>query len=157
MSHFDRAFDDLMDREGGFTIDHGGKTRYGITEKTARRYGYLDEMEFLPIETAKEMYRKYYWDKSFDQFSYPVAFQVFDAAVNSGPRTAAVWLQMVAGAKADGVIGPKTIAAVNKMSDVELVLLFNAKRLDFITYLSNWPDAGKGWARRIVKNMSMVV
>jgi lysozyme family protein len=64
---------------------------------------------------------------------------------------------MVVGAKADGVIGPKTIAAVNKMSDAELVLLFNAKRLDFMTYLSNWPDAGKGWLRRIVKNMLMVV
>jgi lysozyme family protein len=64
---------------------------------------------------------------------------------------------MVAGVKADGLIGPKAIAAVNKMSDVELVLLFNAKRLDYMTYLSNWPDAGKGWARRIVKNMSMVV
>jgi len=155
MSHFDKAFEDLMDREGGFTTDKGGKTRYGITEKVARNYGYLYEMEKLPLETAKEIYKKYYWHKAFDQFSYPVAFQVFDAAVNSGQRTAAVWLQTVAGVTADGIIGPRTIEAVNAMPEEKVVLLFNARRLDFMTRLSNWPDAGKGWARRIVKNMLM--
>jgi lysozyme family protein len=34
-----------------------------------------------------------------------------------------------------------------------MILNLNAERLDFMTRLSNWPNAGKGWARRIAKNL----
>jgi len=155
MSHFEKAFEDLIDVEKGYTVDKGGPTKYGVTEKVARAYGYTGKMEDLPLGFAKNVFSEGYWNKAFDQFSYAVAYQIFDAAVNSGPETAAKWFQMAVGAKPDGVIGQKTIAAAKILPDSAIILHFNALRLNFLTNLSNWPDAGRGWVRRIVKNMRM--
>jgi len=155
MSYFDQAFEDLIDIEGGYTIDRGGKTRYGVTEKVARAYGYKGDMKDLPLDFAKSVYKESYWDKGFEQLSYAVAFQLFDAGVNSGMETAVKWFQTVVGTTPDGIMGPKTIAASKFLSDSFIILRFNALRLNFLTNLSNWSREGKGWVRRVAKNMLM--
>jgi len=38
---------------------------------------------------------------------------VVDAGVNHGVRRAAKWLQRAAGVEEDGIVGPRTLAAVN--------------------------------------------
>ncbi|MNK33384.1 putative Peptidoglycan domain protein [compost metagenome] len=154
---FDAAFDRLIGHEGGYSNhpdDPGGETMWGITIAVARANGYTGPMRALPRNTAKAIYRAQYWDKvKGDRMPFPVAFQVFDAAVNHGTGQAAKFLQRAAGVKDDGVIGPKTLAAVAAMPAAALLMLFNAEREQFYTNLPTWPSFGKGWSRRVVTNL----
>jgi lysozyme family protein len=154
--NFDAAFDALMGNEGGYVnnpADPGGETNWGITVKVARENGYTGPMRDMTRETAKAIYAKRYWLPQFDQIDYRVAFQVFDAAVNSGLSTAVRWLQKTAGVVDDGIFGPNTLAAVQAMDPGDFVILFNADRLEFYTGLQTWQTFGKGWARRIAANL----
>lgn len=154
---FDTAFDRLMGHEGGYVNhpnDPGGETMWGVTIAVARASGYSGPMRDLPRDTAKAIYRAQYWDKvQADRMPFPVAFQVFDAAVNHGTDRAAKLLQRAAGVTDDGVIGPKTLAAVAAVPAAALLMLFNAEREQFYTNLPTWPSFGKGWSRRVVTNL----
>ena len=156
MSNFDRAFADLMANEGGYSnnkADPGGQTKYGITEATARQNGYTGAMADLPLETAKAIYQTEYWHDEFDQLPYSLAFQVFDASVNSGFGTATRWLQMAVNVRPDGVWGAKTTSAARATPTPVAIGLFNAFRLRFMASLATWKTFGDGWARRIANNL----
>lgn len=155
-TNFDRSFTALLGNEGGYTNnpnDPGGETMWGITVATARQNGYDGPMHDMPVDAAKDIYRKRYWRPEFDQMPYAVAFQVFDAAVNSGPTEAIKWLQKALGINDDGVIGQVTMAALNKVAPLELVLKLNAERLLFLTSLPTWQSFGRGWVHRVANNM----
>ncbi|HVR50586.1 MAG TPA: glycosyl hydrolase 108 family protein [Pseudorhodoferax sp.] len=153
---FDTAFDRLIGHEGGYAnhpSDPGGETMWGVTAKVARADGYTGAMRDLPRDRAKSIYRRLYWAPvQADQLPACLRFDVFDAAVNSGPGQAAKWLQQAVGATADGVIGAKTIAAA-RGADAGAVARFNGIRLRFMTDLPTWPAFGRGWARRIASNL----
>lgn len=156
MSNFDRAFVDLLGHEGGYSnnpADPGGETNWGITVATARENGYLGSMKDMDQSVAKTIYAKKYWLDAFDQLPYPVAFQVFDAAVNSGMGQAVRWLQRSVGTADDGKLGTMTLQAAQSTDPTKLVMLFNAERLMFMTNLSTWSNFGKGWARRVASNL----
>lgn len=130
MNTFEMALSDLLGVEGGYSNnihDRGGKTRYGITEEVARRHGYAGEMKDLPYCTAKEIYKKDYWEAPgfslIEPLSNAIAFELFESGVNVGPGLAAKWLQRVLNVanrrgktfpdlKVDGKIGPVTVAAL---------------------------------------------
>lgn len=156
---FDTAFNTLLKHEGGFSdhpSDPGGKTRYGITEAVAREAGYRGDMRELPIDLAKRIYKTRYWDAvRADELPEAVRYAVFDAAVNSGPRQAILWLQRAVGVKDDGIIGPQTLAAVRAADPERLLRRILAQRLRFMTGLPNWPTFGRGWARRVADLMEM--
>lgn len=60
----DELIDDVIEREGGYVdhpADHGGPTRWGITEAVARRQGYVGDMRHLPRSDAAAIYRNLYW------------------------------------------------------------------------------------------------
>jgi lysozyme family protein len=76
-----------------------------------------------------------------------------DAAVNHGIGNAIRWLQRAADLADDGIVGPRTLARVGDCDAADLVLRFNAERLDFYTKLSTWGTFGKGWARRVAGNL----
>ncbi|WP_310601423.1 glycosyl hydrolase 108 family protein [Desulfobulbus sp.] len=159
-TNFDRAFTDLLGNEGGYSNhpnDPGGETMWGITAGTARRAGYTGPMKTMPVEVARKIYRERYWNPAFDRMPYEVAFQCFDAAVNSGPVVAVRWLQEAVGVAADGIIGPVTMAAVAKADPLAIVISFNAARLSFLTSLPTWATFGRGWANRIVGNLLKAV
>lgn len=156
MTNFDQAFTDLLGHEGGYTNrpnDPGGETNWGITIAVAREHGYIGSMKDLDQSVAKQIYAKQYWLPAFDQLPYPIAFQVFDAAVNSGVGQAVRWLQRSIGVADDGKLGPVTLQAIQQADPLKLVLLFNAERLLFMTNLSTWGSFGKGWARRVATNL----
>jgi lysozyme family protein len=156
MSNFDKAFTDLIGNEGSYSNnpnDPGGETNWGITVAVARANGYTGAMQDMTMIYAKTIYAQAYWLSAFDTLAYPVAFQLFDAAVNSGLSQAVRWLQRALGVADDGIFGSITLAAAQAMDPLKLVLLFNASRLNFMTQLSTWPTFGKGWARRIANNL----
>jgi lysozyme family protein len=156
--NIEQALKLLLVHEGGF-VDHpddpGGATKYGITERTARRHGYKGHMRDLPWSLACEIYRLDYWAPiKADQLPDHLRFHVFDAAVNSGPGQAIKWLQQAAGfstQQQDGIIGPRTLSAASMISPAK----YSAIRLRFMTGLSTWATFGKGWARRIADNLEI--
>jgi len=157
--NFDQAFHTLLGHEGGF-VDHpndpGGATNWGVTERVARAHGYTGHMRDLPVDTAKAIYRKDYWDAvRAEELPAAIRYAVFDAAVNSGPRQAIRWLQRAVGVRDDGVIGPVTLGAVRGANPEQVLRRMLAQRLRFMTGLSNWPTFGRGWARRIADLMEM--
>ena len=155
--NFDQAFDILLKHEGGFSdhaADPGGKTRFGITEAVAREVGYRGDMRELPLDLAKRTYKDRYWDAvRADELPEAVRYTVFDAAVNSGPRQAILWIQRAVGVRDDGVIGPVTLAAARAADPERLLRQLLAQRLRFMAGLPNWPAFGRGWARRIADLM----
>ena len=91
---------DLLDREGGY-VDHkddrGGQTRYGITEATARAHGYAGTMRDFPVDRARAIYRRLYWDRprfsDVSALTPSLAAELFDIGVNMGPGVATAFLQ----------------------------------------------------------------
>mgnify|MGYP001596134233 CR=1 FL=1 len=109
----------------GFDSNHpadpGGRTRWGLTE---RSFPEVFVNGPPTLDTAKEIYRIYFWNKLHltELFSQVIANEVFDTAVNMGTGVAAQYLQgaynalRIEGSPAlvpDGRIGVKTIDAVN--------------------------------------------
>ena len=154
--NFDDSFTRLLGHEGGFVDDprdKGGATCWGVTEDVARVDGYTGPMRDLPQSVAREIYRARYWDSvRADELPDSVRFDAFDAAVNSGVRTAVMWLQASAGVAVDGALGPKTLAAVNAAGPMAAAR-FNGARLDAMTNMSEWPTFSRGWARRVAANL----
>lgn len=151
--NFDTAFEKLVGFEGDYSNDKddpGGATRYGITEQVARENGYSGSMRELPLDFAKAVYKRKYWDAiQADSLPPAVRYAVFDSAVNSGVGQATRWLQRALGVKDDGVIGPKTLKAIAEQAPDGLLRRFLGQRLVFLTTLPNWPAFAKGWARRV--------
>ena len=159
MSNFDNAFNLLIGNEGGYvnnSADPGGETNWGITRAVAVDNGYAGSMRLMPKETAKQIYKKMYWDKlQCDQLPFTVAFQLFDAGVNHGNSQAVKFLQRALSVVDDGVIGAKTIAATNALDDLQIVMLFNAERIEFYAALKTFSTFGKGWIRRVASNLKL--
>ena len=155
--NFDTAFERLIGHEGGY-VDHpndpGGATRYGVTEHVARAYGYTGHMKEFPLDLAKKIYRTTYWDAvRADDCPAALRFDLFDAAVNSGPAQAVKWIQRAVGVADDGKIGPKTLLALKMADGPATAARFNGHRLAFLASLPTWATFGKGWARRIASNL----
>ena len=159
--NFDSAFDLLITHEGGFSNrplsdDPGGATMYGVTEKVARANGYTGAMQDFQLNTAKDIYRRQYWDAcKCDQMPEAVRYPLFDAAVNSGAGQSIKWLQSSVGVKADGVIGPMTLASVAAADADRLAKQMLGRRLSFLTGLSNWQANARGWSRRVASILQM--
>lgn len=155
--NFDQAFELLLGHEGGYSdqkADPGGKTRWGITEATAKNASYTGDMRDLPMDMAKAIYRADYWARiRADELPEGLRYVMFDAAVNSGPPQAVRWLQAAVGETVDGIIGPRTLSAAKQLEPNALKLAMLAQRLRFMSNLPTWPAFGRGWARRIADLM----
>lgn len=90
----------LLGLEGGETndpTDRGGHTNHGVTEKSARAWGYEGSMS----DFTKEMSRQFYWDvhwkpmrlTEIQEISKEIAERLFRAGVNCGVSRVSGWLQ----------------------------------------------------------------
>ena len=151
--NFDQAFEKVIGHEGGYVNDKrdpGGETKYGISK---RAFPFLD-IKNLTLEHAKEIYRQDYWNRlKLDQFPECIRFDLFDAAVNSGVKSAAKMLQKACEVIPDGVIGPQTITAANSMDPEQLDSRLSGQRLLFLTELPTFPTYGRGWVKRVATNL----
>lgn len=142
-----------MGHEDGYVnnpADPGGETKWGISK---RSYPHLN-ISSLTREDARVIYLNDFWmPLSGNVLPDGVAYQLFDFAVNSGIQTAIRYFQRAIGAADDGHFGPESTIAALKMSETDMIMRLNAERLDFMTRLKNWPNASRGWARRIAQNL----
>ena len=153
MGMFDYFIERVLTHEGGYVNDPrdpGQETRWGISK---RAYPQVD-IRNLTRAQAVDIYRRDFWQRvRGDELPREFAFQALDAAVNHGIGNAVRWIQRAAGVADDGVIGPVTLAAVQRAQAADLVLRFNAERLRFYAKLTTFSTFGRGWVNRVAGNL----
>lgn len=155
--NFPAALKLVLKHEGGYSNhprDPGGPTNLGITLANFRRYvkpgGTIADLKKLTVEQAGIVYRHRYWDEVLGaELPSGVDYAVFDFAVNSGPSRAIKFLQRIVGAKQDGRIGPKTLAAVKREGAEAVIEILCDARFAWLRVLPTWKTFGKGWGRRV--------
>lgn len=167
MTMFDTSFDRVFVNEGGLSLDYHDRGNWtsgkvGVGELKGTKYGisamtYPDvDIKNLTLAGAKALYKRDWWDKlGMERFRPAMQYQMFDAALNHGMGSATKMVQRAAGAADDGIIGPKTLAAVQSMNINDLLFCFLSERLEFMTDIRTWGRYGKGWARRIAHNLKL--
>ncbi len=147
---FEYAVDLVVDLEGLDKVtrdpdDPGGTTKFGIAQKFHPDV----DVENLTRDQAVAIYRKEYWDKCHcDDMSWPLALFVFDSAVNQSPDDAIHMMQDALDLTMDGVIGPKTTAAM-KRAAAWYADRFMAIRAIRYTCSRNFSKYGEGWLTRV--------
>lgn len=170
--NFDASLEHVLRFEGGWTNhpkDPGGATNRGILQRVydpyRRKRGLTPRsVKFITDDEVSAIYRSLYWDKiAGDDLPAGIDFCTFDAAVNSGPRRGARWLQQAinkcAGkprVKVDEIIGPATIDAADDYNPHELIDAMLDARLGFMKIARHsqtkallFPTFGRGWMNRL--------
>ena len=122
MADFETALKMVLQHEGGYVDNpNDTPTNYGITQAVLADYvGHSvtkDEVKNLSMSTARKIYFERYWKriKADTIEAQDVANHVMDMAVLRGVVAAGKAIQTaVGGVKVDGVVGPVTIAALNR-------------------------------------------
>lgn len=157
-STFDRALSLVLKHEGGYVnhpVDPGGATNKGVTQATYdafRRDHRLttQSVRHLRDDELKAIYRLRYWNAvRGDELPPGLDYCIFDFGVNSGPARAIAFLQRAVGVDDDGVIGPKTLAAVGKVDVRTTIGVICARRLSWLQTLKTWRTFGRGWSSRV--------
>lgn len=167
--------------EGDYTndpYDPGGQTKYGITERVAREYGYKGEMEDLTLEEANTIYFTLYVEQphfiDFIEISPAITHKLIDAGVNVGTARVSLWLQHILNVfsrdgkdypmiKEDGLIGPKTIEAYKslekkrgKIKACTLVLkALDGYQSSYYISLERYSRYVVGWIDKRVENIPL--
>jgi lysozyme family protein len=137
-TNFEAAFQATMRREGGFVLhnvqgDRGGQTYAGIARNFHPNWSgwaFVDRGETPPTELVREFYKREFWDKlRCDDLPARTAAHIFDFGVNAGIRTAVRLAQIVCGATPDGVIGPRTVAALQAMPESEFEMAYTIAKI----------------------------
>lgn len=162
MERFNKFLDYIFEVEGGFTDDEndrGGKTKYGIIEEEARKFGYTGDMRNLTKDFAKNIYlKKYYLGNKLDKIiDDRVALSIFDWAVNSGGRgikkAQIVANKFGANLVIDGIIGNKTLEAINGINPEAFLKEYHEMQRTFYKNLAARDDSQegflKGWLNRV--------
>jgi len=155
MAQFEKAITKVLKSEGGYVNDpkdKGGETNFGISKRAYPN----EDIKNLTVQRAKELYKRDYWDaiKGDDIVSNEVAYELFDTAVNMGSRTSVKIAQLCLGVEADGVIGAKTVTALNLMEPETFILKFKMAKIARYVYICKKnPDNKKfffGWINRVM-------
>ncbi len=142
--------------------DRGGATMVGITIGTYREYC-ARKMKPTPTATTlskltypewSEILKTMFWDRwQADQIAdQRVAEILVDWVWTSGSYGITI-PQRLLGVKADGIVGPKTLAALNRQDPIALFQKIKQSRIAYIDQIcSRRPANAKfrtGWLRRI--------
>jgi lysozyme family protein len=164
MSEFSLAIPIVLRHEGAMSFDPhdaGGPTHYGISSGflagDINHDGVIDakDIQDLGCQDAIALYHHYWWQPyGYERIeNQSLATKVFDLTVNMGATASHRCLQRAVRAAGgpclseDGVLGPKTLAAINNL---EAGLLLTAYRSEAAGYYRSLhqPRFEKGWLNR---------
>lgn len=167
MANIDNLAPFILRWEGGFVndpVDKGGATNMGVTIGTWRSVGYdkdgdgdidVDDLHLLDKEDVIErVLRPHYWNRwrADEILNQSVANILVDWVWASGTH-GIKRPQRILGVTADGIVGPKTLAAVNSMDPMELHFRIKNDRIKFIDEICQRDPSQerfrKGWMNRI--------
>lgn len=166
MAKIDILWPFILSWEGGFANipgDRGGATKYGVTISTWKAQGYdkdgdgdidVDDLKLITPEDAKRMCRLNFWNrwKADEIKDQSIANMLVDWVWASGKYGITIPQQLL-GVKADGIVGPKTLAALNKQDARSFFYkLWQRRKKYIIAICVNNPSQNKflnGWLNRL--------
>ena len=177
MADFSKALKIVLDHEGGYVNDPddpGGETYRGVArnynpswsgwimiDMLKTRRGFPENLKGSKElqQAIRELYSVKYWHKIRGDkiLSQEVAESIFDFAVNAGATISAKLAQTVVKVVVDGVIGPQTLAAVNKMDPELFTARFALAKVARYAYICQKRPASKkyflGWVNRALEGV----
>lgn len=157
----------ILSYEGGFVndpLDRGGATNMGVTIATWRSVGYdkdgdgdidVDDLRLLTRDDViNRVLRPHYWDRWQANLigSQSIANTLVDWVWASGANGIKI-PQRILGVKQDGIVGPKTLQALNARDPRRLFEQIQAERRAFVENIVRRTPSQKrflnGWLRRI--------
>jgi lysozyme family protein len=140
MAEFSPALEKMLANEGGYVLhknehDRGGWTYAGIARNIWSNWdGWKDLDSGFEQSAASKVplfYKREFWtpirgDLINDQH---VAESIFDFAVNAGFKVASKLAQLCVGVDQDGIIGPKTINAINAIDPALFHMQFTLAKI----------------------------
>lgn len=174
MANFQLALEKVLKHEGGYvndSVDRGGETYKGIARNMHPNWiGWkvIDSYKTYPdfpanigdgqkLQQSIELfYKTNFWnpmqgDKIHNQF---IAESIFDFCVNAGIKTGVMIAQTALEVKADGVVGPVTLGALNTINpDLFLASFTLGKIARYVHLVKNRPANSRfffGWIRRAI-------
>jgi lysozyme family protein len=179
VANFEKAYNIILKNEGGYANDPndiGGETYKGIArnfnpkwkgwaiiDAYKEQFGKIKHNSRLSLagldDLVKDIYKEKYWDKMRgDELKNDgFAINLFDFFINSergaGKAVQLALIRMGFCIKADGVIGPNTIKAINNADPVKLNGFFNEERIaHYKNEVIRKPSQAKylaGWLGRV--------
>lgn len=151
----------VRDDEGGNDDDpndSGGRTSRGITQREYDAYRRHHSLAYRDVWAASdaeinEIYSGNYWEPECPGMPSGADYLFFDFKVNAGAHRAAVILQEALGVAPDGLIGPVTLAALDKADEADLIAKYSqAKRAFYERLAAEQAHDRKfltGWLNRV--------
>lgn len=152
----------ILKWEGGFVndpLDRGGATNKGITIGTFRTFygpdATVDQLKSITEEQWLHIFRTGYWNpwRADEISNQSIANICVDWAWASGTRTSIKAVQQLLGVSVDGVVGVRTLAAINGADSRILFEQIHAARMTFVDRIvARDPSQSrfiKGWKNRI--------
>lgn len=165
VDNFTPALVQTLNFEGGIRKTPDEYSNRGVRQDLYNEYAKSKKLEVKDVKDLTKgevwsFYKDNYWDgPKISQLGNQKASELlFDFGVNAGPGTAIKKLQEIVGAKSDGLIGPKTKAAVGKFIEKNgesalLSSILNARAVHYQDlYLSNPQRNAQnidGWINRV--------
>lgn len=109
--------------------DKGGPTKFGLTEKLAKKYG-IKNIATVTQEEAQRVFILEFWNPKLNYLDDDrVAIKVFELGVHAGPTKPVMILQLALGdvgfdVEPDGKLGPLTTKAANTADQEALLKAF---------------------------------
>lgn len=170
MARFEIAFNRTMRSEGGYVLhtvpgDRGGMTFAGISRKYNpdwsgwARIDAGDRDSAALLDSVADFYVEFYWQPMLAAFvdTQRVANVLFDFAVNAGVKTASRLAQQVLGVSVDGVVGNKTMMALNSVDADEFIASYSlAKIARYAAIVNRDRSQNKfllGWVNRTLRDL----
>lgn len=165
MADFKKLIPHILKWEGGFgndPADLGGATYRGVTlatyEAYCRKKGYprptVERLKNMPMSQWEEIFKTMFWDRwhGDDIKSQSVADMLVDWLWCSGVYAIKIPQKML-GVTIDGIVGPKTIEAVNRRNQRELFDDLKKERAAYLERICVSRPANrkflKGWLNRL--------
>ncbi len=168
MANIDKIIPHILKWEGGnkYTndpLDRGGATKYGITIGTLQGINYdtnhdgkvdVNDVKALQLENFKHILKRQYWDKwKADEIkNQSIANLLVDWLWGSG-KHGIIFPQRLLGVPADGVVGDKTINALNSANQrIIYNKVWEARKQFYYNIVKNNPSQSKwlkGWLNRL--------
>lgn len=161
MANYKILFPFILSWEGGFVNDPndlGGATNKGVTLKNFQKWRNAqmttDDLKIITDEEVCEIMKVMYWDKCHaDRIEkQSIANAIVDWVWCSG-ISGIKRVQKILNVKQDGIIGPKTLFALNNKDSVLIFHEIIKEREKFLTELTIKRPQNKiflnGWLRRV--------
>lgn len=168
MLSFESILDKVLKMEGGLKLHKNPTEKYetyaGIYRKAHPEWEgwkYIDKGLEPPFELVKDFYYENYYKPFEEVRDERVKSLLFETAINLGVRQAVKLAQKVLGVKADGILGPKTLGALNSAEPEDFIRDFTLGRIAFYTALTNknpkkYGPYLRGWINRSLEAMGWV-